>query len=237
MSISGISSSTNVYQDPMRQIQSVKEDFSGLTTSLASGNLTAAQTAFATLMQDLGNSGAQSSQQTGAASQVSTDLNAVGTALNSGSLSNAQKAFATLMQDLQAGSLHHHHHHHHRSGSALNTTGTLSTDLAAVGTALQSGDLTAAQTAFATLMQDIGKNGAQSTTAASSSNAQSAATGQSNPTPSLFDAPQTTNNTSQNGSGSSVTSLFQAMSVYAQVGQFPLNIPAAGLLSTIGQYV
>ena len=135
MSISGISSSTNVYQDPMRQIQSVKEDFSGLTTSLASGNLTAAQTA------------------------------------------------------------------------------------------------------FATLMQDIGKNGAQSTTAASSSNAQSAATGQSNPTPSLFDAPQTTNNTSQNGSGSSVTSLFQAMSVYAQVGQFPLNIPAAGLLSTIGQYV
>lgn len=237
MSISGISSSTNVYQDPMRQIQSVKEDFSGLTTSLASGNLTAAQTAFATLMQDLGSSGAQSSQQTGAASQVSTDLNAVGTALNSGNLSDAQKAFATLMQDLQAGSLHHHHHHHHRSGSALNTTNTLSTDLGAVGTALQSGDLTAAQKAFATLMQDIGNNGAQSTTAASSSNAQSAATGQSNPTPSLFDAPQTTNNTSQNGSGSSVTSLFQAMSVYAQVGQFPLNIPAAGLLSTIGQYV
>ena len=76
----------------MRQIQSVKEDFSGLTTSLASGNLTAAQTAFATLMQDLGSSGAQSSQQTGAASQVSTDLNAVGTALNSGNLSDAGPA-------------------------------------------------------------------------------------------------------------------------------------------------
>ena len=237
MSIAGISSSTNLYQDPTSQIQSVREDFSGLTTSLASGDLTAAQKAFATLMQDLGTSGTQSGQQTGAASQLNTDLTAIGTALNSGDLTAAQKAFSTLQQDLQASGVHHHHHHRHHSGGAQNAASTFSGDLASLGTALNSGDLTAAQKAFATLMQDIGNNGAQSTTATGSTNAQSAANGQGNPTASLFGAFQTTNNASQNASSSSVTTLFQALSLYAQVGQFPLNLPAAGLLSTIGQYV
>ncbi len=235
MSIAGISSSTNLYQDPTSQVQSVREDFSGLKASLASGDLTAAQTAFTTLMQDLGNSGAQSGQQAGAAGQLSTDLTAVGTALDSGNLSDAQKAFATLMQDLKVSSLHPHRHHHHR-GSEQNTAGNVSTDLTAVGTALSSGNLSDAQKAFATLMQDLGNSGAQSTTAASTST-QSAATGQGNQTASLLDALQTTNGTSQNGSNSSATTLFQALSLYAQVGQFPLNLPAAGLLSAIGQYV
>ena len=233
MSIAGISSSTNLYQDPTSQIQSVRADFSGLTTSLASGDLTAAQTAFTTLIQDLG-SGAQSGQQTGAASQLRTDLTAVGTALDSGNLSDAQKAFATLMQHLQAGGVHHHHRHH-RGGSAQNTTGTVSADLTALGTALNSGDLTTAQKAFATLMQDIGNNGVQSTTATGSTGAQSATGGQSNPTASLLDALQTTNGTtSQNGSGSSVTTLPQALSLYSQVGRFSLNLPSTGLFSATG---
>lgn len=234
MSIAGISSSTNLYQDPMSQIQSLREDFSGLTASLTSGDLSGVRTAFTTLIQDLGISGAQSGQQTGAASQLSTDLAAVGTTLNSGNLSDAQKAFATLMQHLKAGGLHRHHHHHH-SGSAQNMAGTLGTDLAAVGSALQSNDLAGAQNAFATLMQDIGSNGAQSTTVTSSTNAQSAANGQGNPTASLLDKLQTTNGTSQNGSGSSVTTLFQALSLYAaQVGRFSLNLPTTGLFSAIG---
>jgi hypothetical protein len=237
MSIAGISSNTNIYQDPKNKLQSVKEDFSGLTTSLASGDLSAAQTAFTTLMQDLGANRAQSGQQTGAASQVSTDLTAVGTALNSGDLSDAQNAFATLMQDLKARALNHHHHHHRHSSSAQNTTGTFSTDLTSLGAALTSGDLTAAQKAFASLMQDIGNNGAQTTTAAGSTSTQPFTNGRGNSTASLFDALQTTNDTSQNGSGSSVTTLFQALSVYAHVGQFPLNLPAVGFFSAIGQYV
>lgn len=237
MSIAGISSSTNVYQGPMRQIQSVREDFSGLTTSLASADLAAAQTAFTTLMQDLGTSGAKSSQQTGAASQLSTNLTSLGTALNAGNLSDAQKAFATLMQDLKAGALRHHHHHHYHSDSAQNTTGAVSADLTSLGTALNSGDLTGAQKAFATLMQDIRNSGAQNTTGTVSTNNQSASNGQGNPTAPLLDALQTANGTSQNESDSSATTLFQALSLYAQVGQFPLNLPAAGLLSAIGQYI
>lgn len=246
MSISGISSSTNIYQDPLSQIQLVSQDFSGLTTSLASGNLTAAQTAFTTLMQDLGNSGAQSGQQTGAASQLSTDLTALGAALNPNSgtgdltaaqqLSAAQNAFATLMKDLQvggAGGLHHHHHHHH-SDSAQNTTGTVSTDLTALGTALNSGDLTTAQKAFATLMNDVGNNVTQNTTAAGSTSTQSVTNGQSNVTSSLLDALQTANGTAQNGSDSSLTTLIQALSLYGQMGQFNLNLPATGLFSAVG---
>jgi hypothetical protein len=183
MSIPGISSSTNPYQDPASRIQSVRQDFSGLTTSLASGDLTA-----------------------------------------------AQNAFATLMQDLKAGGLHHHHHHRH-TGSAQSTN--LSTDLTAIGNALQSNDLAGAQKAFATLMQDIGNNGTQSTTAAGNTGTQSATNGQSNATSSLLDALQTTNGISQNGSASSASTLIQALSRYAQVG-LNLSLPATGLLSLTG---
>ena len=235
MSISGISSSTNAhYQDPMSQLQSVRQDFSSLTTSLASGDLTGAQNAFATLMQDLGgNTSAQSGQQTGAPSQLDTDLTTLGNALNSssGDLTAAQKAFATLLQDLKAGGLHHHHHHH--TGRAQNTTGSLDTDLTTLGNALQSGDLTGAQNAFATLLQDLGKKGTQSTTATNSTDAQSAANGQSSATSSLVDTLQTTNGTSQNGTASSVSTLIQALRLYAQVG-LNLSLPATGLLSLTG---
>jgi len=239
MSISGISSGTNIYQDPLSQIQLVSQDFSGLTASLASGNLTAAQTAFTTLMQDLGNSG----QQTGATSQLSTDLTALGAALNSNStgdltpaqqLTAAQNAFATLMKDLQAGGVHQHHHHHHHGGSTQNTTSTVSTDLTVLGTALSSGDLTGAQKAFATLMQDIGTNGTQNTTVAGSTSTQSVTNGQSNVTSSLLHALQTANGASQNGSDSSATTLLQALSLYGQMGQFNLNLPATGLFSATG---
>ncbi len=215
MSISGISSSTNLYQDPLSQMQSVRQDFSSLTTSLALGDVTAAQKAFTTLMQDLGNTSAQSGQ-TGATSQVSTDLTTLGTALNSKDLTGAQKAFATLLDDLKAGGLHHHHHHRH-TGSTQNTTDTLSTDLTTLGNALNSKDLTAAQNAFATLMQDIGNSSTQSTTATGGTDTQSATNGQSSATSSVLAALQATNGTSQDGSLLSVSTLFQALKLYAQV--------------------
>ena len=179
MSISGISSSTYVYQN---QFQQTRKDFSTLQTDLSSGNLTASQQAYAALMQDMQNTTqAQSGQQTSGNSQISNDLAAVGSALQSGSLTGAQNAFATLAQDVQSATQTasqvqggqqtyeghgHHHHHHHGGGISQATATTLSNDLAAVGSALQSGDLTGAQTAFTTLMQDLGGTG-QSTTATS----------------------------------------------------------------------
>jgi hypothetical protein len=107
-------------------------------------------------------------------------------------------------------------------------------DFSGLTTSLASGDLAASQTAFATLMQDIGNSGAQNTTATSSTNTQSATNGGSNVTSSLVDAFQATNGVSQNGSDSSATTLFRALSLYAHVGQLNLNLPTTGLLSAIG---
>ncbi|MGD0489201.1 MAG: hypothetical protein ABSB94_18700 [Syntrophorhabdales bacterium] len=176
-SISSISSSTNAYQN---QFQQIRKDFLTLQTDLSSGSLATAQQAYAALTQDLqAAQQTEGGQQTGGTSQISTDLAAVGSALQSGSISDAQNAFATLTQDLQNAlqteaaqgtqqAYGHHHHHHHGSGSQTASTG-VSTDLAAVGSALQSGNITSAQSAFATLMQDLGNSSAQSTTGTSGS--------------------------------------------------------------------
>ena len=174
MSISGISSDPTVSQNyASSPFQQVRKDFVALGKALGSGSLSDAQSAFATLQSDLQAAGqALGGQQAGVTSQLSTDLAAVGTALNSGpgSLSDAQKAFATLQSDLKAAGQAlggqqmqktHHHHHHHHGGGAQNTQNTQSTtsnpfsDLATLGSALQSNDLTGAQNAFATLMQDL----------------------------------------------------------------------------------
>jgi hypothetical protein len=181
MSISGISSSSNAYQN---QLQQIAQAFSNLQTDVSTGSLSTAQQAYATLMQDLQNvQQAQGAQQTGGTSQIGTDLAAVGSALQSGDITGAQSAFATLTQDLQSAQQtqgtqqtygNHRHHHHHGGGSQTASTSSaststgLSTDLAAVGSALQAGSITGAQSAFATLMQDLG-NSATGTSASSSS--------------------------------------------------------------------
>ena len=179
MSISSISSSTNAYQ---KQLQQMSTDFTTLQASLSSGNLSTAQQAYVTLTQDLQNTQqTQGGQQAGGTSLVSKDLAAVGTALQSGDLTGAQSAFTTLTQDLQNAQQTqggqqaykgHGHHHHHHGGSSQVTT-----DLAAVGTALQSNDITGAQSAFATLMKDLGSSSGQNTTGTSGNSANLLATG------------------------------------------------------------
>lgn len=173
MSISGVSSSNNVYQN---QVQQIRKDFTTLESDLSSGGLTQAKTDYATLMQDLQN-GTQSSAQTSGSSSLYTDLTAVGTALQNSDLTGAQSAFSTLTQDLQSAEqtqgsqqAHGHHHHHHHSEStedatstSSSTTPTLTSDFLAIGTALQSGDLTGAQNAYTTFIQALQNGITQST--------------------------------------------------------------------------
>ena len=83
-----------------------------------------------------------------------TDFGDLASALNAGDLSSAQNAFAAL-QSLQPG----------RFGGASSSTTSgaqsasgaspISTDIAALSKALQSGDLSAAQTAFKKVQQDM----------------------------------------------------------------------------------
>lgn len=78
-----------------------QQAWQSLQQSLASGNLTAAESAFKAYSQ-LNPSTTSSSSSTSGASQLSTDMSALGSALSSGNLSTAQSAFATVQNDLKS---------------------------------------------------------------------------------------------------------------------------------------
>jgi hypothetical protein len=124
MSVSAISSSSGLTPSAWQsQIGQIRSDFQALGKALQSGDLTAAQQAYATLQQDLPAN--QSSSTTG-----NNPLSAIGQALQSGDLTAAQQAFAALRG-------HHHGHYHHGGGSAVASTasaatGTTGTSLNAV---------------------------------------------------------------------------------------------------------
>ncbi len=72
-----------------------------LQNSLASGDLTGAQSAFESLQKLSQNLATARGGSLTSGSQLSTDLATLGSALNSGDVSSAQSAFATLQSDLK----------------------------------------------------------------------------------------------------------------------------------------
>jgi hypothetical protein len=93
-------------------------------------------------------------------------MQALAAALKSGNLQDAQQAFAALQQGGKG-----HHHHHKGSGTASSgSTGSstdgsgsssangIQSDFKALATALSSGSLSDAQTAFSTLQSDFKNN-------------------------------------------------------------------------------
>ena len=80
---------------------------------MQSGDISQAQSAFATLQKDL-----QASSQNGKPSplldpntQAGKDFKALQSALQSGDAAAAQQAFASVKQDLRGAHTHGHHHH------------------------------------------------------------------------------------------------------------------------------
>jgi soluble cytochrome b562 len=132
MSVSSVSSATNLYQTSYNNgfAQSI-QDFNALKNALQSGNLSNAQSAFATWQQDIQNDPRMQSLLNGSqsgSSQISQDYQSLQSALQSGDVASAQKAFASFQQDLQtqmqSGQVkgHHHHHHHHHGGQSSTST-------------------------------------------------------------------------------------------------------------------
>jgi hypothetical protein len=83
--------------------------------------------------------------------QARTDFSALSQALTSGNLSGAQQAFSAFQQDMQGiqsaqGA---------QTASAQTGTSNFQSQLSSVGLALQSGNLTAAKNAFASLQQGV----------------------------------------------------------------------------------
>jgi soluble cytochrome b562 len=107
MSISAISNpTTNLVQSWNGQANS----FSQLASALNSGNLSAAQQAYATLSQQLSSSQGASANGN---NSFATTLNQIGQALQNGDLAGAQQALASLQQ-ARGG---HHHGRHAQSSS------------------------------------------------------------------------------------------------------------------------
>lgn len=155
MSVSGISS-TNLYnpQTVQNNFQQFQQTFQQLGQDLQSGNLSAAQSDFATLqqLQPQSNSTASSSAQSN--SPIAQAFNQLAQDLQSGNLSAAQQDYTTIQQAFQNQATQSqatggHHHHHDNGGGA----GEINQLLDQLGTALQSGDLSSAQSTFATLQQ------------------------------------------------------------------------------------
>jgi hypothetical protein len=188
MSITGISSSSlfqqSITQSVQNKFQQIQSQFQQLGQDLQAGNLSQAQQDFATLTQNL-----PAAQQQNSTSTLSQAFNTLGQDLKAGNLSAAQQDFTAIQQDVkeQSGQVQHHHHHRLASDSQDSnsaTSGQQSNPLAqafgALGQALQSGSLSSAQQAYATLQQDLQQflpNAAGASSGAISASATSLASG------------------------------------------------------------
>ena len=84
-------------------------DFQKLGQALQTGNLPAAQTAFAALQKNY-QSQNPATQSATTDNPIATDLTNLGSALNSGNLSTAQSVYTQLQKDIQPQGGGHHHH-------------------------------------------------------------------------------------------------------------------------------
>jgi hypothetical protein len=158
MSITAVSSSSSLSQSLQAwqaRSQKIQSEFQQLGQDLQAGNLTQAKSDFSTLSSNL--SGPLQSNST-----LAQAFSSLGSALQSGSVSAAQQAYSTLQQGVQQVG-HHFHQHGHTENSLQpgnsSTTDSLSQVLGSLGSALQSGNLSAAQTAYSTLQQDLAQFG------------------------------------------------------------------------------
>ncbi len=163
MSISGIPSSTfSPYQSPASINQ---QNFQKLGQDLQSGNLSSAQSDFATLQQAFAQpsttSGtAAATTSTATSNPITQAFNQLASDLQSGNLAAAQKDYSTLQQDLQSqsGMGHHLHNHHRISAGGVEDSSSqnpLLQDLNQLGQSLTSSNLTGAQQAYAILQQQL----------------------------------------------------------------------------------
>ena len=129
VSTSGSSYSASLYQSNSQ----VKADFKSLSDALKSGDLSSAQTAFASLQKD-----APALFSSSKNTNQSNPLNAIGTALKNGDVAAAKTALASLQKG-------HHGHRSRQSGSAASTSSETSTPSASTSSTDTTGTLFNAQ--------------------------------------------------------------------------------------------
>jgi len=150
MSLAAIASSTLTnYQSEsvLSNRQKWHQEFQQLGQDLQSGNLSAAQSDFATLQQlspqNATTSNADSSSLAQAFSQLGTDLQA-------GNTTAAEQDYSNIQQHMPSRTARGHHHHSHPAdGSGLAQL------MQQLGQALQAGNLSNAQQAYTGLQQQL----------------------------------------------------------------------------------
>jgi hypothetical protein len=158
MSIAGILSSTLFNLNSQTSIspqQQFKQELQQLGKDLQDGNLSAAQSDFATLQQNALSSSA--SVSTPNSNPIVLAFKQLGQDLQSGNLSAAQHDYSTIQQDAQSQSQSPQvrHHHHHGGGGENSSQNTIAQEFSQLSQALQSGNLSAAQQAYTTLQQSF----------------------------------------------------------------------------------
>src|SRR5271156_4679963 len=170
------------------KFQQIQSEFQKLGQDLQAGNLTQAQQDYATLSQNFPNAQTGTTSGTATTGSTANGANPIAQAftalaqdLQNGNLSGAQQDYATIQQDFQqqqqgAGQVHHHHHH---GGGGGQQGSQVSQTLNSLSTALQTGNLSSAQTEFAALEQDLAQftAGSSSGSASGSSSSSTQATG------------------------------------------------------------
>lgn len=138
-----------------------KQTFQQLGQDLQAGNLQQAEADLAQLQPTFNPNQSTSTSASSGTSATSNSTSPTGTVsqafnqlaqdLQSGNLTAAQSDYSTLQQDLQSGQhqFRHMHAHMHHAGSEMQQ------ELAQLGQALQSGNLSAAQQAYATLQTEL----------------------------------------------------------------------------------
>jgi outer membrane protein assembly factor BamD (BamD/ComL family) len=186
----GAAQNTQNSQNTPSAFQQIKTEFQQLGHDLQSGNLSGAQSDFATLSQNISAANQSSATTANSATGSSTIAQAfaeLGQDLQSGNLQGAQQDFTNLQQDVQqvasqqAGGHHGHRHHHVESSQSSSTYSQQSNPIvqafSTLAQDLQAGNLSGAQSAFSALQNDLqqiggfltaGSNGAASTAVPSS---------------------------------------------------------------------
>ncbi|HXC56508.1 MAG TPA: hypothetical protein VNU97_14515 [Rhizomicrobium sp.] len=117
MSVGSLSASTPSYTFNQQQ-NPAQQGFSQLMQAIQSGNLQAAQQAYAAFTQNA------PASQTGQNSPLAQAVSQIGTALSSGNIGQAQATVQALQSQMKA---HHGGHHHHKAGGATNASTAIGT--------------------------------------------------------------------------------------------------------------
>lgn len=164
MTVGGISLSGELHTNKIpERFKQRKEDLDALGTALDSGDLAAAQKAFAQVQQDMQARAPSRQNPAGEAAapraEAKSAVDSLSASLGSGDLSGARKALSTLRQNLQELVVRGRRAHGREgAGPRLDNSGEPSAvgqDFKALWTSLTSGDLTGAQKAFDSLLTDL----------------------------------------------------------------------------------